>query len=327
MHHFIDSLLREVFYNSGFRLKQNAIAQSAYDTLTASYNRGDNEVAMVTRLCDDLHGKDCGKAKIYAKKVHGNSSSSGSMVTFYNGSRKTMRELADMVIISMATHKAKVIFEKIAFVQNKKETAKEKWKIDQDQLYLLHNLPTFDGVSGIFGKQKDIALPNAFGRLGNYGLFIANGDMVFANAAIINALQNKETVSLDSIRKETTKNKRNSLGHFPFDPMLMEEFYHCNKHSYWMPLFAELPILGNCEIALNLYQFIRNWTQFNIGETTICRGRVISGELVSLADTFIKGSGIRKDFDYYRAETNDRNEWNIEFDGAVFVLHYDVGND
>ena len=326
---FIDSLLRDVIRNSNFRIEQNKIAKRAYDVLTAACERGDGEVAMVTKLCDDLHGKSCGKAKICAKKVHGNSNSSGSMVTFHNGSKKVTKELADMVIISLATQDKEIVFEKIAFIQNKKEGKSRagKWEICPDQLYLLHNFPTFDGVSGVFGRQRDVALSNAFGRLGNYGLFTADGDMVFANARIINAIQEGKTVSFDRIRNATVKSQSNNAGPFLFDPMLMEELYHFTKHYHWMPPFAGMPVLGDCDIALNLYQFIRNWTQFNIGETIVCRGRVISGDLVNLADCFIKSLGVRKNFDYIPVETNDRNEWSPEFDGAVLVLHYDMGKD
>ena len=140
MRYFIDRLLKEVIYDPGFRLEQNEIAKNAYGTLVDAYKRRDCEVAMVTKLCDELNGKNCGMAKIYAKKVHGNA----SKVSFCNGSRETTKELADMAVITIATHDRDVVFEKIAFIQNKKESSRGKWKIDQDQLYLLTNFPTFE---------------------------------------------------------------------------------------------------------------------------------------------------------------------------------------
>lgn len=322
MHDFVECLLQEIIHNPSFRNEQNTIAKSAGDVLTVACKSRDNEVAMVTKLCDNLHGKSCGKVKIYAKKIHGKK----SMVTFYHGSKKPTKELADMAIISIATSGKTIVFEKIAFIQNKKEYSRDKkWKIDQEQLYLLHNFPTFDSVSGIFDRQQCVALPNTLGRLGNYGLFTADGDIIFVNARIINAVQDKKTVSFDRLRNETAKSMSNNVGHFIFDPRLMGELCcFCRHNHYWIPQFEGLPILGNCDIALNLYQFIRNWTQFNIGETVVCHGRVICEALARLTNFFISVLGIHNDIDYTRVESNDNNEGESESDGAVFVLHYKI---
>lgn len=322
MHKFIQKLIEDTLMNSDFRIEQNEIAKGAYDTLNASYSRGDNEVQMVTSLCNYLNDKRCGQAKVYAKKIHG----SASQVEFFNGSRKVHKELADMVIISIATSNKKVIFEKIAFIQNKKEDTSGKWKIDQDQLYLLHNMPTFDGVKGIFGKQRNIALPNALGRLGNYGLFLADGDMVFANASIVNALQDKTIISYETIRRETTENKNNRLLPYPFSPMLMDElYYHLRKTNFLLPLFLDPPILlNNCDVALNLYQLIRNWTQFNIGEIVICGEQAISSDLVNLINNLLAKAQLHNLLNYDFDKRNNLNEWGYEFDGALLVYHYDI---
>jgi hypothetical protein len=180
MYRFFETLMMEIFYKPEFRLNQNDIALSVCNLLSKSYKSRDNETKMVEKLCNYLHDKNCGKAKIYAVKIHG----STSKVEFYDATNKLVKkELGDMVVISLVTFKSKIVFEKLAFIQNKKEdkAGSEKWKIDQNQLFLLNNFPTFNGVSGIFGKQKNVALLNAFGQLGNYGLFHSDGDMVFAN--------------------------------------------------------------------------------------------------------------------------------------------------
>lgn len=96
------------------------------------------------------------------------------------------------------------------------------------------------------------------------------------------------------------------------------------KNNLIFPNCIGLPIFSNCDIALNLYQFIRNWTQFNIGESVVVGGKIINGILSGLADWFIKGSKISNFIDYSRNGSNEMYDWNTEFGGAVFVLHYNI---
>jgi hypothetical protein len=71
-----------------------------------------------------------------------------------------------MLIVSLATENKTIVYERVAFIQNKKRRGSTgKWTIDQDQLFLLHNFPSFDGVSGIYSGQKEVALLNAGGQL------------------------------------------------------------------------------------------------------------------------------------------------------------------
>jgi len=167
-------------------------------------------------------------------------------------------------------------------------------------------------------------LPNVSGELGNFGFFHSDGDMVFANAKVINALQEGTIISLDKIRKETTKNNMICQSNLILSSEFRNELYYLFKNSLMFPNYMALPIFNNCSIALNLYQFIRNWTQFNIGETTVMGGKSINGILSNLADSFIKGSRIINYIDYYGIENNEMNDWNLEFGGAVFVLHYNI---
>jgi len=89
-----------------------------------------------------------------------------------------------MVIISVATKDREIVYEKTAFIQNKKEDSENVWKIDQDQLYLLHNFPTFKGEKGIFRKNfnDDVVFQHYSETLGNYGLFQSPGEMILTNA-------------------------------------------------------------------------------------------------------------------------------------------------
>jgi len=311
MHSYFKNLAKEFLYSSNFQCNQNEIARKIYDTLSKSYKAKDNEVKMVTKLCAALNEEKCGAAKLYAAKIHGKR----SYVEFYNGSNeRKVKELADMVIISLVTSGEKIILEKIALIQNKKEEKEGtvKWKIDQDQLFLLNNMPIFDGVSGLFSKRKNITLPNIYGQLGNYGLLYSNGDMAFANAKIINALQDGATISFDKIRNETARDNI---------------FYHTNMLFH--PIYNEIsiitrsPIFGTCDIALNLYQFVRNWTQLNVGETVVTGGMCTSNILLGLTECIFKKMKLDNKFNFNILKEEKIRDLEIDFNGAVFVLRYD----
>ena len=331
MHRVIAYLL-ESLQRTDFRRWQNTITKEAYSTLEFSNASGDDEVKMVTKLCEALNNKNFGQFRLYAHKIHGKR----SMVEFLNGENSLVtRELADMVILSLITEGDKVVLEKFAFIQNKKEQCKGKWDIEQSQLYLLHNLPTFDGVSGIFRHEKNIALSSAQGRLGNYGLFSAPCNIAFVNARIINALQKGSVVSIDDIKKNTAFSNTVNFPYWGcFDECGHHDLYYILKHGLGHNLlgYGGIPVLGDCSIALNMHQFIRNWTQFNIGEIIIANGRTQCKALTDLSRAYKKAAGFKDLLKYSFDNSNDiGNEkgfkWIAEgIDTAVIILHCDITN-
>ena len=182
------------YYNrQDFRAFQNSLARKVYETLGTSYSNSDGEVKIVTDMCNVIDRETFGKFRFYATKIHG----SRSFVEFHNQDKPTTKELADMVIISVATKDNEIVYEKTAFIQNKKENAEHIWKIDQDQLYLLHNFPTFKGDKGIF-KQKfanEVIFQNYSETLGNYGLFQSPDEMILVNALTVFRLQQGDKIS------------------------------------------------------------------------------------------------------------------------------------
>ena len=129
----MDRLLKTFsdYYNrQDFRTFQNNLARKVYETLGTSYSNSDGEVKIVTDMCNAINGETFGKLKLLATKIHG----SRSFVEFHNQDKPTTKELADMVIISVATKDREIVYEKTAFIQNKKEDSENIWKIDQDQL-------------------------------------------------------------------------------------------------------------------------------------------------------------------------------------------------
>ena len=327
MYRIIEHLLNDI-QRSDFRLWQNSLATEAYSTLEVSNASGDDEVKVVTKLCETLNDKSNGQMRLYAKKIHG----SRSMVKFTNGDNALVtREMADMVVISLVTTDNKIVFEKLAFIQNKKEHGAGKWNIEQSQLYLLHNLPTFDGVSGIFRHEKSIALPSIQGRLGNYGLFNAPCNMVFANARIIAALQRGTMVSFDDINKSTAISNTPNIPFWGcYEDFLHNDLHYLFKHGYGYFLSSSngIPVLGDCSITLNMHQFMRNWTQFNIGEVIIFNGKTRCKALTDLSRAYKKAAGFKELYKYDFDNINENEQgyqWAIDdTDAAVMVLHYRI---
>ncbi len=274
------NLFSEYYNRLDFREFQNSLTEEAYDNLGLSYTNSYNEVKTVTELCNLLNGKSFEKLSIYSKKIHGTK----SYVQFKNRDKPVSTELADMVIISLVTRKNEIVYEKTSFVQNKKEDSQNKWKIDQNQLYLLKNFPSFKGTKGIFNqkfKGKSISYKNQSRTLGTYGLFQSPGDMILASADLINKVQSGKSVEFDRI-KSLNIHTQNGMG-FPFigDYRMMEEMifmYMKRLPKYGIP-FMNLPFLGTTLVCYDLYDFIRNWTLFNIGEPAYAFGNTIDEQL------------------------------------------------
>jgi hypothetical protein len=293
----MDNLIRTFsnYYNRPeFRRFQNTLSREVYETLGTSYSNSDGEVKMVTDMCNTIDGKTFEKFKFYSKKIHG----TRSFVEFHNQDKPTTKELADMVVISVATKNKEIVYEKTAFIQNKKEDTANNWKIDQDQLYLLHNFPTFKGKKGIFktNYKDEVVFLNQSETLGNYGLFQQPGEMVLINALTIFKLQQGDKISLSDIRKFTSNNtNRNNGLQFPFiDHHFMDEMiYRMFKHfpKYGLP-FSNLPFLNNSIASFNIYEFIRNWTLFNIGEVVSAFGNIVDKDLSDFNRILLKEAGL-----------------------------------
>jgi hypothetical protein len=289
-------ILLDYSNRSDFRKFQNSFAKNVYDSLASSYYSSYNEVKTVTEMCNTINGENFEKLKFYTKKIHG----TRSFVEFHNQDKPVTTELADMVIISVATKDREIIYEKTAFVQNKKEDTIDNWKIDQDQLYLLHNFPTFKGKKGIFRKNfaDEVVFLNHSGTLGNYGLFQNPGEMILVNASTIYQFQIDNKITLERIRKFAKNNSQyNNSFSFPLslndthflDEMLYRYLKHSPKYGF---SFSNLPFL-NCSLSsFNIIQFIRNWTLFNIGELASAFGNVADKELSILNRVLLKETGL-----------------------------------
>jgi hypothetical protein len=321
----MDNLIRTFtdYYNrTDFRKFQNTFAREVYETLGTSYSNSDEEVKMVTDMCSTIDGKTFEKLKFYTKKIHG----TRSFVEFHNQDKPTTKELADMVIISVATKDRKIVYEKTAFIQNKKEDTESVWKIDQDQLYFLHNFPTFKGNKGIIKRNFDdeVVFQNHSETLGNYGLFLNPGEMILVNALTVYKLQQGAKISLSDIRKFTHTSFQNNNGfHFPlidhpiWDEMLYRYFKHFPKYA--LP-FSNLPFLNNSVASFNIYEFIRNWSLFNIGDVVSVYGNIADKELLKFNRIVLREVGLS---DFIKT---DIDEQGFENNLTIIVAHMDLDN-
>jgi len=310
------------YYNRrDFRQFQNDLSKETYTSLAASYSNSHNEVKTVTNMCDTLNGKSFEKLQFYSRKIHG----TRSFVEFFNQDKPVTTEMADMAIICVATKDKNIVYEKISFVQNKKESKTNNWEIDPDQLYLLRNFPTITGKKGLFKKnyQNEIVFLNHSGNLGTYGLFKSPGEMVLANAKTIYGLQNGNKVSYDDLKNHidtSTTRQSNSFLFFGLDhPFWHEMIYRMFKHfpKYGI-LFFDLPFLNNNSNSLNIYDFIRNWTLFNIGEVCQAGENIIDKDLSVMTRLLLKEAGLN---DIMNIETEENS---FENNITLLIAHLDL---
>lgn len=352
--------LCELSTDTGFRYTQNKLAEIVYDTLIASYE--DGEVKTVEDICDKFKAFNSQKllpkdVTIYAEKFHGPK----SFVNFKNvlSEKKDdkgylTKEMADMIVIAIATEKDRILFEKIAFIQNKiqdKNSRKNAWDIDQDQLFLLQNFPTFKahkasrglgGKKGLFytNEDTDYVLHNTWGKLGNYGLFRSPGEMIFANAKLIAAAQDEPEKAPVPKKVPTTKkvrklpvsfDKLKSIGlllenqpySFPcslFPHPYLEEFYYLSR-KYGFNII-QMPFLRSVDFASNVYDFVRNWTMFSIGEpvTALYLHLQPDPELARISHSLLRKIGLNIE----RLSVNHDGIQGFDCNTAVFVIHYDI---
>ena len=227
------------------------------------------EVSIVTDLCGTLGTKiflgTVGELRIISEKIHGNA----SKVEFRNCGVNIKRELADILVISAITHGQDIVLLKTAFIQNKKQNSSESWTIEQGQLDLLMNFPKFTGISGKHLNKREYTFLNMSETLGNYGLFSEN-DMLLASAKTVFCEQKGKNVAFDDLKSAALVESRARK----INPLSSVFCRRCSKNCYeqdycWdkeFNIWNNLRFWDNSFISLNIYEFIRNLTYFNIGE-------------------------------------------------------------
>jgi hypothetical protein len=203
------------------------------------------------------------------------------------------KELADMVLLSLITKKQNLIYAKIAFVQNKKENERNNiWKKDEGQLFLLQYFPTFRGVKGIFCnnpfKNQEIVFPNTTGSLGNYGLFKSEGEIIVAIASEISAKMKGRTVKYSSLVEDSSIYNAKS---FVLPSFEIDDEVTVVRNKDFVSL--KYQFLQNTSLSMNVYDFVRNFTQFNIGESISLPCQPQDNDLYRYVSVLVQSTALR----------------------------------
>lgn len=308
---------------------QNDLAQVAYDTLGQSYKTGDNEVVMVTKLVAALNGKSYDHITVAANKIHG----TRSFVEFNYLDKPTTKELGDMVIISIVTEGKSRLLQRVCIIQNKK-AQDHIWDVDEEQLFLLKNFPPFSGNRGLFRGMTEVAFRNQSGCLGAYGLFDEPCEMMFVAAPLFaEILRTRGSVRANEIGLPSAITQVGIHSAFPAAPfsyfsdpeewyMIMREVFHRIGPFPWRGFELGLPFFGNFHYGRDIYDFVRAWTQVNLGEYTCLAGVTINPEVDGFANRLIRSAGLGRGIDLPTG--NENTDMRPEGDMAVFVLRMDV---
>jgi len=324
----------EEYYSSiDFKKWQDELSKNIYSYLKPNVTFREDKI--VEGLCEVISKQEKYKnLHIKSRIIHGWYTSG---VRFDCEKKMAQCELADMVIVSAVTFNRKIILLKTAFIQNKKATkhitSSCSWKIDQKQLFLLKNFPTFIDVSGIFDKGKEITFPNYSGTLGNYGLFTPTGDMVFLTARNVFCHQNpsnatKRTITFDSIKiasavQMSLENKIDCCCSY------CDDCHHCicfNRRNYFA--FSNgrnnLPFFNNYSYALDVHEIVKELTYFNIGEPLNVFGRITNDTLYRYTTDLLQSFGysVREEGHLSYSENNDIS---YESKANVLFIHAELG--
>jgi len=329
MQRFFDVALR-LWQDTGFLNFQNEIIHAAYESLGQAYAASENEVAIVTRLVNSVNGKSYDKVQISANKIHG----SRSYVEFNFRDKPTTKELGDMAAISLVTAGKTRLLQRVCIIQNKK-VKDRKWGLDPEQLFLLKNFPPFTGNRGIFRGMHDLVFPNRSGCLGAFGLISEPGEMMFMSAPVVaEFLRDRASLPACDIGLSTSVQQSgwqsfHPSGCLPFPPFDPDELYFILREALhrigpfpWRGFGFDLPFLGNVNYGRDIYDFVRAWTQMNIGEFTCWNGAIINAEVDAFANHLIHSAGLGRGIDF---PTDSRYvERKFEGDMAVLLLRVNV---
>lgn len=306
-------------------------ANKMLSALSKNYLKGKDEPSLVRVVEDIVNSVQYLNAKgqrlpfeLTTKSIfiHGNK----SQVQFsYYGKSTNSVELGDLIFILSVVHNGKKYFEKLTINQFKKDKRKSRiisWNIsNKEQLYLLSRFPTFRGVRGLIPK-REYDLPNYSGCLGSYGLIHKPGDFAFVSATRLSSFMGcRKTLKF--------KELNNLIG------------VRSNGIPDCCPTFCPTfwPILGNCHISFDVYQFIDEYLRANVGEPVFAeigldnsQARTLLHDLLTALKIKAKREKSKKMLDFVKSfrkfpyadkEKNQSNE-NIDFNpegGGIGIIH------
>jgi len=328
LYHAIANLCED----DGFARFQSEIVHDFYQSLGQGYSSNDNEVALVQRLVDAANGKSYSPMKMHANMLHG----PRSYVEFNYRDKPVTKELGDMAIISVITRSGERLFQRMCIIQNKKANGKS-WNIDQEQLFLLKNFPPFTGNKGIFKHCRDVLFRNTSGCLGAFGLLNSPGEMLFASAGLVSELQRgKKSLSASDISipmdsmNDTHQGGKLELPFLPWMGRLHPREWYClfeemiceYGHPFFPGSIFGATFLGNARFSRDIHDWVRNWTQLNVGEITYANGTVANAAVDAFANALMRSAGFGEMFSIPANE--QFGDIHLENQMAVFAMQFDV---
>lgn len=325
--------------DDGFLGFQNMLSKTIYDQLGVGYRASEDEVALVTRLVNCTKGKSYKKIRIFAEKIHG----TRSYVDFDYLDKPVTKELGDMVVISVITNRAERLFQNVCIIQNKKgkdtETRKGpdvRWDIDLEQLFLLKNFPPLTADKGILKSCGEVAFRNTTGALGAYGLLSSPGEMAFLLAPVVaDLLHGRKSLAntdISLVPWHIGEQKSSFGGWLPDHGMLCEDYFHMLSKEFrhlgfpfLLPFANGFPFLGHCLFCRDIFEFARNWTQFNIGEPSCAFGRITNRPLDDFSGFVLRSAGLGENMNIGGGERF--GDMHFPGDMAVFLLRMDVNEE
>lgn len=291
MFNFIRNLIADLKSERHRRI-ENRIAQSIYAGVATEYARDADHMMLTAKLASALNNYNLGHTTFYGKRIPGKS----PVIDFKADGVEVLRyPLAKAIIISLATSKGKVVYEKVALLDAKKEWRSEMWDFDESFQFFYMNFPSFSDASGIFEKRKEVAFPNHGRQLGYFGLFSQAGSFAIMDAETFNYYDKNSTVSKSNIERITARfsdgisTNSVALNYIFSDQSQKEnEITIHDLHRY--------PVLNKCNYARNPYEFVRSLLRFNIGEEVIVDGIVIDETLKDFAHLMLVKAGYTSQF-------------------------------
>jgi len=158
------------------------------------------------------------------------------------------------------------------------------------------------------------------------------GEMIFLSAPLLSELKKEKSITLEDIKvpeTETNRGNQQFLSPFLFDHPFFDEMLHFMSKSLrryaFTPFMAggSYPFLNNSVFSRDVYDFIRNWSQFNIGEPTYAFGNVLNPDLDSFSNFLLRYIGLGEYVDL--PDSNIEGKFHNEM--AIFAMHIDLARE
>jgi len=202
-----------------------------------------------------------------------------------------------------------------------------------EQLYLLKNFPKLSGNKGILNHCRDVSFRNTGACLGAFGLMHDPGDMILITAPLLTELmkgrKSLNTSDISVIGDNCNSSQQCGMG-FPFfgriHPeeffMMYEKLWHHSMGVWPFTGGSAMPFLNNISFTRDIYDFVRSWTQVNIGETSFSFGKVTNTVVDGFSNALLRQVGFGDGMDLPVNQNFAEFRWEGEL--GIAVTHIDI---